>query len=231
MSAIAANLDAVRERVGAACLQARRDPAGVELVAVSKYAAPEAIRAAAATGQRAFGENRMQDALEKVEALADVPGIQWHLIGHLQTNKARHASGPFALIQSVDSVRLADAISRRAEWTSRPQPILLQVNVAADAAKYGFTEESVLSDYPLVAALGGVEVAGLMTIGPLVPDPELSRPHFRRLRELAGRLDGLGVAPPLRQLSMGMSADFEVAIEEGATIVRVGEAIFGGRER
>jgi len=224
---VAANLRAVRERIAAACRATGRDPAEVELVAVSKYADVEAIRAAAAAGQRAFGENRMQEAMPKTEALADLTDLRWHLIGHLQTNKARHASGPFALIESVDSLRLADAIGRRADWTGRPQAVLLQINVALDRSKFGFTEEDVMTDYPALAALPGIQVVGLMTIGPLVPDPELSRPHFARLRAVRDRLDALGVAPPLAELSMGMSADFEVAIQEAATIVRVGTSIFG----
>jgi pyridoxal phosphate enzyme (YggS family) len=227
---VGANLRRVRERIDEACRAAGRDPAEVELVAVSKYADLDAVRAAIAAGQRVFGENRVQEALPKIEALADVPDLRWHLIGHLQTNKARHATGPFVQIESIDSLRLADAVARRGDWTGRPQAVLLQVNVAGDLAKHGFTEAEVLQDYPAAVALPGLEVQGLMTIGPLLDDPEGSRPHFARLRELRGRLDALGVAPPLRHLSMGMSADLEVAVAEAATIVRVGTSIFGAHQ-
>ena len=208
-------------------------PALVQLVGVGKGVSAQSVSEACAAGLTDVGENRVQEAAAKIEALRDTlrhPGRRgiegyrqprWHLIGHLQTNKAKTATNLFDILHSVDSLRLAQALSRLA---NERLPVLLEVNVAQDAAKFGFAPEEVTSALTAIAALPNLDVRGLMTIAPLTDDPETSRPFFRRLRELR---DALGLAG----LSMGMTGDFEVAIEEGATMIRVGRAIFGpGRE-
>lgn len=214
------NLAGIRARIAAACERAGRSPEEVTLVAVTKgFPAERAVEAYDA-GLRDLGENRVQEASGKVEALAERRlRPRWHLLGHLQTNKVKIAVGLFGIIHSVDSVRLAQALSRRA---SEPVPVLLEVNVAQEASKFGFAPQEVTSALETIATLPNVDVRGLMTVAPLTDDPETVRPIFRRLRELR---DGLG----LDELSMGMTGDFEVAIEEGATIVRIGRAIFGPR--
>lgn len=216
---IAANIAEVRRRTNAACERAGRSPDEVTLIAVSKGFAVDAIAEAVDAGQRDFGENRVQEAVEKIDALA-VRGItpRWHLIGHLQSNKAKTAANRFAIIHSVDSLRLAEELSRRAERTG----ILLEVNAAQEASKFGFAPKEVAPALSSIARLPHLDVQGLMTVAPLSDDPEAVRPIFRELRELR---DALG----LRELSMGMTNDFESAIEEGATMVRVGRAIFGER--
>ena len=217
---IAEQLARVQERIDGACLRAGRSPDEVTLVGVSKGVPAEAVAQAHAAGLQDFGENRVQEAAEKIEALAAL-GVRprWHLVGHLQTNKAKTATDLFAIIHSVDSVRLAQALSRRAR---EAVPILLQVNVVQEAGKFGFAPEEVAPAMSALATLPNLDVRGLMTIAPLTEQPETVRPVFRRLRELR---DALG----LRELSMGMTDDFEVAVEEGATMVRVGRAVFGPR--
>jgi len=217
---ISENLARVRERIEAACRRAGRSPEEVTLVGVSKGFPAEAVAEACAAGLGDVGENRVQEAEAKIAALAD-QGVRprWHLVGHLQTNKVKTALGLFAIIHSVDSVRLAEAVSRRAR---EPVPILLEVNVGQEASKFGFAPQEVADGLPAIAALSNLDVRGLMTVAPLVDDPEAARPVFRCLRELRDRLG-------LRELSMGMTDDFEVAIEEGATLVRIGRAIFGPR--
>ena len=211
-------LSAARESIKEAAERGKRDPAGVCLLAVSKgFSANHIGIAATECGQIDFGENRVQEALDKMEAVKG-SGARIHLIGTLQRNKARHA-GAFASVQSIDSIRLAQAVSRRLD---RELEILLEVNVAGEQSKSGFAPEDLPDALPVIAALPNLRVAGLMTVAPIVADPEDVRPVFRRLRELR---DGLG----LRELSMGMSSDYAVAIEEGATIVRIGRAIFGDR--
>ena len=207
----------------------------MQLLAVSKYAAAAAVRDLVAAGQRLFGENRVQEATAKIALLASEAWqgapLQWHLIGHLQTNKARAAVDAFAAVQSVDSLHLAEELSRRALEAGRVLPVLVQVNVDNDPAKQGFYTGQVDGVYAAIIALTGLRVEGLMTIGTLAATPSAARPTFAALRELRDRLDRLGVAEPLRHLSMGMSFDYEVAIAEGATIVRVGSALFGGQSR
>ena len=217
---IAENLACIRERIEHACRRAERSTCEVTLVGVTKGHPAEAVEEACAAGLLDVGENRVQEAQAKIEALAS-RGVRprWHLIGHLQTNKAKTASNLFAIIHSVDSLRLAQALSRQAE---EPVSILLEVNVAQEASKFGFTPDELSQAFSDIAALPHLDVRGLMTVAPLAADPERVRPVFRRLRELR---DELG----LRELSMGMTDDFEVAIEEGATMVRVGRAIFGPR--
>jgi pyridoxal phosphate enzyme (YggS family) len=203
----------------------------VELVAVSKYASAERVAELARAGQRVFGENRLQDALPKIEALAGgtAPAgpLRWHMVGHLQGNKVARAVEAFDMIQSVDSAGLAAAISERALKLGRTVPLLLEVNVAGDPAKFGFTPEGVRAEHAGLRDLPAVDVVGLMTIGPLGLSPEEMRPTFAALRALRDGLDRAGAGEPLHHLSMGMSADYQVAIEEGATIVRVGTALFG----
>ena len=216
-SRVGANLERVHSAIRAAAERAGRDPATVQLVAVSKTVPVEEIRVALAAGQRTFGENRVQEALPKIAALA-ASAARWHMVGRLQTNKAKFA-GRFDMLESVDSLRLAHALDRHLE---RPLPVLLEVNVAGEAAKAGFDPQAAPAALTALRALSHLEVEGLMTVAPLVDDPEALRPLFRRLRELRDRLG-------LVELSMGMSNDFAVAVEEGATIVRIGRAIFGAR--
>lgn len=214
---VARNLDVVRARIAAAAQRAGRDAGAVELVAVSKAVPLEGLRAALAAGQSCFGENRVQEALPKIAALRSA-GARFHLIGHLQTNKARHA-GAFDMIESVDSLRLAAALERRLVHRAS---VLLEVNVAAEANKGGFAPAEVPQALTAIAGMTRLHVEGLMTVAPLAAEAEDVRPVFRELRALAQRIG-------LSRLSMGMTNDFEVAIEEGATIVRVGRAIFGDR--
>lgn len=226
---ITARLAAVRERMARAARRADRDPAAVRLLLASKTQPPEAIRAAYAAGAREFGENYVQEAAAKQAALADLGGvgdIRWHLIGHLQTNKARDAANRFVLIHSLDSARLARALGRAR--STPPVPVLIEVNAAGEASKSGVAAAEV--ERLIDDARGLVEILGLMTIPPPGPGPEGSRGHFTALRAMRDRLAATtGLA--LSELSMGMTDDFEVAIEEGATIVRVGRAIFGERAR
>jgi pyridoxal phosphate enzyme (YggS family) len=222
LSTIAERLEAARERIAAACGRAGRSPDEVTLVAVTKGFPPEAVREAHAAGVRQFGENRVQEAQTKLPTLENLsPRPTWHMIGHLQTNKVKTAVGLFDIIQSVDSLHLAQAIERRAPRSTRV-PVFLEVNVAGEASKQGVAPDELSRLVAATRALPGLDVRGLMTIAPLVDDPEQARPVFRRLRELA---EPLG----LKELSMGMTDDFEVAVEEGATVVRVGRAIFGER--
>ncbi len=225
--AVAANLRRVQERIVAAAERAGRDPADITLIAVSKTMPPQAIRAAYDAGARHFGESRVQEAREKIPALA-LPDVQWEMIGTLQRNKARSAVELFSRLHSLDSAALAHAVARAAEARGVVMPVLLQVNVAGEATKHGIAPEDVLPLARLIDSLPSLGGAGLMTIAPIVTDPEDARPIFRRLRELRDRLrDDLG--DHWRELSMGMTDDFPAAIAEGATLVRVGRAIFGER--
>jgi pyridoxal phosphate enzyme (YggS family) len=226
---IASNLDAIRRRVAAAATRAGRSPDSVTLLAVSKTFEAGAVRLAAAAGQRHFGENRVQEGLEKAAALADL-NLEWHLIGHLQSNKARKAAGAFQWIHAIDGVDLLVKIDVAAsELGTRPN-ILLQVDLAGEETKFG-ADEGRINDLARAALEArAAQLCGLMIIPPIPEDPEASRPWFRKLRDLRDDLVAAGLpAASLRELSMGMSQDFEVAIEEGATIVRVGTSIFGHR--
>ena len=224
---IAARLEEVRARIRRAADRAGREAAAVKLVLASKTQPPEAIRAAHAAGARAFGENYVQEAAVKQDALADLQGLEWHLIGHLQSNKARAAAGRFALIHSLDSARLAAALSR-ARAGAHPAAALIEVNAAGETSKSGVAPAE--AERLIEEARAAVEIRGLMTIPPPSADPGRAREHFAALRKLRDRLAGsTGLA--LSELSMGMTDDFEVAIEEGATFVRVGRAVFGERRR
>lgn len=226
MTQIARNLEEVRHRIKAAALKAGRDPAAVRLVAVSKTVDAERIRDALAAGQKIFGENYLQEARGKIEALG--PGAQWHFIGHLQTNKAKAAMALFHLIHSVDRLSLAQALEKAAAQTGKVQEILLQVDLGGEETKSGAPPQAAPELLRQVNRLPHLRVMGLMTLPPFL-EPEAVRPYFRGLRELRDRLLALEICP-LPELSMGMSGDFETAIEEGATLVRVGTAIFGRRK-
>jgi pyridoxal phosphate enzyme (YggS family) len=223
---IASNLNAVQEQISAACARAGRKPDTVTLLAVAKGQPPEAVRDAADAGLKLIGENRVQEAKAKIPLC---PGnLHWHMIGHLQSNKARDAVELLDMIQSVDSLHLAQEISKWAERSGKTIPILLEVNIAGEASKFGYAPEALRVELEQINALPRIEIHGLMTIAPWTPDPERTRPVFRQLRDLKTLYEGvLGV--PLPHLSMGMSGDFEVAIEEGATVIRLGSALFGPR--
>jgi PLP dependent protein len=225
---IAQNFAAVRERIAAACARVSRDPKAVMLVAVSKGHPPESIRAAAEAGHMVFGENRIQEAKAKIPLC---PGrVRWHMIGHLQSNKARDAVNLFEMIESVDSLSLATEINKWAEKSAKTMPILLEVNIAGESSKFGYNPEALLAELMQLNALPKIELHGLMTMAPWTQEAEKVRPVFRRLRELKEKCEQT-LGAPLPHLSMGMSGDFEAAIEEGATIVRLGTVLFGARPK
>ncbi len=214
------NLESVRLRIARACRRAGRSPEEVTLVAVTKGVAPSVIAAAFELGIRNFGENRVQEAEEKIKQLSHLnPRPVWHMIGHLQSNKVKPALALFDIIQSVDSVKLAQLISR---YTRKKVPVLLQVNVSGEASKSGFPLSEIGQAFEAISRLPQIGIKGLMTIAPVGDNPEDVRPVFRKLWEL-------GDSFRLEHLSMGMTDDFEVAIEEGATMVRLGRALFGER--
>jgi pyridoxal phosphate enzyme (YggS family) len=219
----------VLERVDRAAARSGRSPRSIRLVAVSKTHPVERVAEAYAAGLRVFGENYVQEAEEKVRAF---PDAEWHLIGRLQSNKARKAAALFEWIQSVDSLRLLGELSRRCAEEGKTMPVLIEVNLAGEESKAGVPPGELPALLSSATALQGVRVRGLMAIPPMTEDPEESRPYFVRLRELLGRCASHeGAGGELTELSMGMSNDFEAAIEEGATMVRVGTAIFGSRAR
>jgi hypothetical protein len=224
---IAHNVQVIQERVARACRRTGRDPGTVRLVAVTKTVCAERIREAMACGLSCFGENYVQEALPKIRALG--PGPEWHFIGHLQGNKARLVVGPFSLIHTLDRPSLALELDRRAAADS-PVPVLVQVNISGEATKSGTTPQTLAELVRRVQACPNLRLRGLMTIPPLFDDPEGARPFFRALGQWRDRLRGQVSAPhSLEELSMGMTGDFEAAIEEGATLVRIGTAIFGAR--
>ena len=229
-SSIAANLEAVRARLNAAAARSGRRAGDVTLVAVSKTFGAEYVRAARAAGQRDFGENKVQEGLQKIAATAEMRDVRWHLIGHLQSNKAKKAVGPFQCLQSIDSVDLLKRVAAAATAARVTPDILVQADLAGETTKFGAAEAEVETVVRAALDANAVTLVGLMIVPPWNEDPELTRPWFVRLRELRDRLVRSGVpAHALRHLSMGMSHDFEAAIEEGATIIRVGTAIFGKR--
>lgn len=229
VSELANNLRRVEERIADAAARVGRDPADVTLVTVTKTRSLDEVRAVIEAGAMDLGENYAQELEAKAEALADAK-VRWHAIGHVQTNKVRKLVGLVHLVHSVDSLRLAKEIDLRAGAAGRGLPVLLQVNVSGEESKFGLAPEEVLPLAREVAGMGAARLAGLMTMPPYSADPEDSRPHFVALRELRDRLVSAGVpADRLHHLSMGMTGDFEVAVEEGATLVRVGTAIFGPR--
>lgn len=225
---IAENIGAIQARIAAACARSGRAPGEVLLQAVSKGQPVEAIEQAADAGLLVFGESKVQEAKAKIPLCHG--SLTWHMIGHLQTNKCREAVQLFSMIQSVDSLHLAEELNRRCEQSSRTMPILLEVNVAGEASKFGYAPARLLEELAALNALPRIEIHGLMTIAPYTTVAEKARPYFQELAGLRKRCeDQLGV--PLPQLSMGMSGDFEVAVEEGATLVRIGTGLFGARPR
>jgi hypothetical protein len=225
---LAANLETLRRRIRCACERTGRTPDEVTLLAVTKGQPPEVVKAAADLGQIFFGENKVQEAKAKISLC---PGkLRWHFIGHLQSNKSRDAVELFEMIQSVDSLSLAQEIAKRAEQAAKTMPVMVEVNVAGEASKFGYPPGQLLAELKAINALSRLEIQGLMIVPPWLPEAENVRPYFRRLRELKTECEQiLGV--PLPHLSMGMSDDFEVAIEEGATMVRIGTALFGPRPK
>jgi PLP dependent protein len=230
-SEIPKRLSDIRARMAESAARAGRSPSQIRLIAVSKTFPLDAVRVAYDAGQRDFGENRVQEALQKIAGSADMR-IRWHLIGHLQSNKARKAAENFTVVHSVDSVDLLDRIDQAAASTGRAPELLVQVDLALEPTKFGAPLDVVPRIFARAAACQAARVVGLMLLPPFVDDPEDARLWFRQLRDLRNRLADDGVPPALvAELSMGMSHDFEVAIEEGATMVRVGTAIFGERTR
>ena len=234
MNTLEANLRSVQDRIASAAARAGRDPGEITLVAVTKTRSPDTIRAAYELGQRHFGENRVEEAELKVPEL---PGdLAWHMIGHIQSRKAKRVAPLFEMVHSIDSVKLARRLDRACEGRAQPLPVLLECNVSGEQAKYGFEADRWEQDdaqrkalwaaVEQVLTLPNLQVQGLMTMAPIVADPEEARPVFVRLRQLRDALAAAFAQGDWRHLSMGMTDDFEVAIEEGATLVRVGRAIF-----
>jgi pyridoxal phosphate enzyme (YggS family) len=231
---VAQNILSIQERIAAAARRRSRSPEEVVLMAVSKTQPPEKIREAYSTGLRVFGENRVQEFAGKVDALRDLPDAEWHLIGHLQTNKAAKAAEFFVAVDSVDSLKLAEKLDAAARLLGKKLDVLIEINIGGEAAKSGVPPDSPDLNEILIAVprFEALAFRGLMTVPPFTDDPQDARPYFRKLRELrdaiaARKLPGI----EMEQLSMGMSHDFEVAIEEGSTCVRVGTAIFGERAK
>lgn len=230
MIIVGENIERIRERIAAACVRAGRKLKEVTLVAVSKTVPPELIRQAYEAGLRDFGENRVQEAAAKRPALSDLM-VEWHLIGHLQSNKAKLAREFFHWVHSIDSLKLAQKLDQAAVRTGERLQVLIQVNLGGEATKSGVEENEVVPLVENVQRLETLEISGLMTIPPFCENPEDGRPYFRRLRELARRIADARLSHgSMEHLSMGMTHDFEVAIEEGATMVRVGTGIFGARK-
>jgi PLP dependent protein len=227
--ALHARLADVRARIARAADRAKRNPASIRLVAVSKTFSADYVRAAADAGQVDFGENKVQEALAKMDQTADLP-LRWHLVGHLQSNKVKKAGTRFDVVHSVDDAALISRLDEAAAAEGRRLEALVQVDLAGEATKHGAREDELLPTFAAAAAARAVRVTGLMLLPPFVDDPEQARPFFRRLCAVREQLRNQGVDPgQLNELSMGMTHDFEVAVEEGATIVRIGTAIFGSR--
>jgi pyridoxal phosphate enzyme (YggS family) len=227
--AIRARLAAVRERIARAAARSQRDPATVRLIAVSKTFDADAVRAAADAGQVDFGENKVQEALQKMDRCAGLP-IRWHLVGHLQGNKAKKAGTRFDVVHSIDGADLVLKLDDAARLAGRSLELLVQVDLAGEATKHGAREEELASIFAAARGCQAARVIGLMLLPPAAGSPDEARPHFRELQHVRARLLEGGVDRSLLgELSMGMSHDFEVAVEEGATLVRVGTAIFGSR--
>ena len=223
------NLKKVEDKITAACLRAGRARENVTLIAVSKTKPESMVEEAYSVGQRDFGENKVQEICRKIEVLPQ--DIRWHMIGHLQRNKVRQVVGKACMIHSVDSLRLAEAISQEAVKQDRIVPVLIEVNVAQEESKFGVTAEETIALIEAAAKLPHISIRGLMTIAPFVEDPEENRPIFRKLKQLSVDIAAKNINNvTMSVLSMGMTNDYEVAIEEGATMVRVGTGIFGERD-
>ena len=228
MSSIAENLEHVREQISEAAAKAGRAVSDIELVAITKTHPAARVREAVEAGQTLFGESRVQEARAKIPELSSK--LRWHFVGHLQKNKIRHALPLFEMIHSVDSLALAEDINRIAEEEGMHPRILLEINVAGEGSKFGFAPDKLREEMEHLLALPRLSILGLMTIPPLTEEPEASRRYFVQLRELRDRLQ-TEFRVDLAQLSMGMTQDFRVAIKEGATLVRIGTAIFGERSK
>ena len=224
---IAENVARVQSRISQAAARVGRDPSEITLVAVTKTFGKDTVEEGAAAGLRIFGENRVQEAAEKIPMLPE--SFAWHMIGHVQSNKAKHAVGLFDCVQSVDSLRLGAALARHAAEQDRLLPVLLQVNVTGKASQFGFEPSELSTIVQSVGTLTNLRIDGLMTIASFTDDEAILRGEFRTLRELRDRLQSMLPDHPCRELSMGMTNDYAIAIEEGATIVRVGRALFGER--
>ena len=226
MPNVAENLTQVQQRIAAACKRAERSPEEVQLVAVGKKFTADVIREASDAGLTHFGENRVQEAKAKIP---DCPGhLRWHFIGNLQTNKCRDAVALFDMLHAVDSLHLAEELNKRCEQAAKVMPVLLEVNVSGEGSKHGFTSETAVNAMEAFFDFPQLELHGLMTMAPYSRQPESSRPYFQKLCEVkAACEDKLGA--PLPELSMGMSGDYEIAIEEGATLIRLGTTLFGPR--
>jgi hypothetical protein len=229
MASVAENLGRIKEKIRAAALRVGRSPEAVKLLGVTKTVSVARVREGVTAGVEVLGENYVQEAREKVEALADLP-VSWHFIGHLQSNKARVAAELFDCIQSLDRESLAKELDRQANRLGRVLPVLIQVNVGDEESKSGVGPDRLMDLFHRVRQMDGLAVRGLMALPPYLDDPEEVRPYFRSLKGLLERLRGESSRPEdLVELSMGMSHDFEVAVEEGATLVRIGTALFGVR--
>ena len=226
---IADNLKSVKRRIGEAARKAGRSPDSIRLVVVSKQASSEKIISAYEAGAECFGENKIQEAVDKIENVK-LQGVVWHFIGHLQKNKIKYINSHFDLIHSVDSLSLAEKISEHSKSQDRVQPVLLQINISGEEAKFGMSPSDLVEQLSDFAAFNGIRIKGLMTIPPQDPNPESSRQYFSALRLLRDKCQNLNIGGiELNELSMGMTSDYKVAIEEGATLVRIGTAIFGLR--
>jgi pyridoxal phosphate enzyme (YggS family) len=231
MSEIRENLEKIRKRIDQAAKRSGRDPDRVQLIAVSKKMPAEFIEEAISYGQKSFGENYLQEAVEKIKHFAT--DISWHFIGRLQSNKAAAVADSFTMVETVDRLKIARALDRYMKEQGRVLPILIQVNIGSEPQKSGVLPEDTVGLLTEMQALSGLLIKGLMVMPPYSPDPEATRPYFRRTRELAENLQGKGLLASQEavEISMGMSGDFEVAVEEGATLVRIGTALFGQRRR
>jgi pyridoxal phosphate enzyme (YggS family) len=219
----------VKRRIGEAAIKAGRSPDSIRLVVVSKQAPSEKIISAYEAGAECFGENKIQEAVDKIENIK-LQGVGWHFIGHLQKNKIKYINSHFDLIHSVDSLSLAEKISEHSKSQGRVQPILLQINISGEEAKFGLSPSDLVEQLSTFAKYQGIRIKGLMTIPPQDPNPESSRHYFSALRLLRDKCQDLNIGGiELNELSMGMTSDYKVAIEEGATLVRIGTAIFGLR--
>jgi len=228
--AIGQRVRGVLTRIAEAAERAGRPPAAVRLVAATKSVPIESVRAAVQAGVRILGENRLQEALTKIEALGTPEGVAWHFIGRLQRRKVKTVVGMFQMIHSVDGLELAQEIDRRAATAGIRQPVLIEVNIGEEATKTGFSAPALLEVAHALDGLPHLDVQGLMAVPPPSKHPEHTRGYFRQVRELAGSIEAKGFSRiRMKELSMGMSGDFEIAIEEGATLVRVGTALFGPR--
>jgi len=223
---LSSRLDSLQKRIAAACSRAGRNPVEVMLLPVTKGVPAETIRAAAELGLAVFGESKVQEARLKISACPS--RFRWHMLGHLQSNKCRDAVHFFEMIQSVDGLAIAQEINKWAEKAGKDMPVLLEVNVAGESTKFGYRPDRLLAELMELNALRRIEIRGLMTIAPWTPEPEKVRPVFHAMRELKNECEKI-LGAPLQHLSMGMSGDFEIAIEEGATLIRLGTALFGSR--